>query len=119
MTRYVHVDSDNYKNYMEKGHVVIGELKGAPNWVEIADPEYTCLEKMRGGKLCLLSRDHKAKGHSSVVFYCEGCDRTVKGEPYVIQEHRPYPEGEIEDTFHYCFPCVKQSQKGAPWQRIG
>lgn len=106
MTLSVHQDHDTYADNPEWREVqrVTYSSEGRESFerIEYADVETTCLKPMRGWKVtekhyedttgrcwthdithhgfCLMDEGHKGR-HSTVVFYCDGCGRTFRGEP--------------------------------------
>lgn len=47
--------------------------------VDLAHPSRTCLKPLRDGP-CLMDLDHRGRC-STVVFYCDGCGNTRRGQP--------------------------------------
>lgn len=62
-----------------------------------------CGALVRGGGTCKLKVGHRGC-HSSVVFTCDTCGRTLRGSPYVQED--VYAYGERDDTFAFCFLCA-------------
>jgi hypothetical protein len=59
----------------------------------------TCDAPVRGGGTCRLDPGHRGY-HSTVTFGCDGCGRTLRGQP-----HRTAPDGEYPSGLHFCFLC--------------
>lgn len=122
MTINVHADHDRYADRDTEKEVGRTEYpaqhgKEAFTRIEYASIERTCLKPMRGWKadhrnrdettgrvweshethhgFCLLDAGHKGR-HSTTVFSCDGCGRTLRGRP--AREH--YDEG-----VSFCYLC--------------
>lgn len=95
----VHIDhgADEYAN---RGWVAI-KVKNDRVW--FVDPEKTCVEPVRGsgGKKCLLDKGHRGY-HCARVFYCDGCGRTGRGDPY---------RSDAEQGIAFCFLCILDDRK--------
>lgn len=95
--------SEYHLNLLDKGYVETKKDKfidsdGYRVW--LADPETTCLEKMRDG-LCLLDKGHRGR-HSTVVFYCDGCSKA----------RRSYPASQDNVSgVAFCFLCMKEAKR--------
>lgn len=92
------------QEYVDKGYVKIGDKH---NWVHLENPEHTCLKEMRGGKKCLLDKDHNGV-HSSVVFYCDPCGKTRRGYPSNVGLD---PDGAVD--INICFFCDREHERNA------
>lgn len=66
-----------------------------------------CEASVKGGGNCILDKEHKGY-HSTVGFVCEICSKTYRGQPY--RQEQVIIFGEVDDTFSYCFPCVKKHE---------
>jgi hypothetical protein len=66
----------------------------------------TCALPVRGGGECKLDAGHKGH-HSTVVFTCDSCDKTRRGQP-----HASGPDGEYENGLHFCFLCSDERVVG-------
>jgi hypothetical protein len=62
-----------------------------------------CGHPVRGmpGYMCLLDPGHNL-GHSAVVFTCDGCGKTRRGQPHAWAR-----DGEYEHGMAFCFLCAK------------
>jgi hypothetical protein len=111
--RYVEVAVDHY--HLTKTLTGVGKTEF--DRFDLADPATTCLRPMRGWNsthqvhdhydrnvgtrehvhhgFCLLDKDHKGR-HSTVVFYCDGCERTLRGEAHA--SHR-------DEGVAFCYLC--------------
>ncbi len=65
---------------------------------------------MRHGEGCKLEAGHKSK-HTTVTFTCEICSTPRAGRPFKTETVIVF--GEVDDVFHFCFPCVKQAERDA------
>lgn len=92
----VNVHESRLQEYVDRGMVVV---EHRPPRVEIVDPERTCLHPMMSGR-CLLDKGHRSKRHSTVVFYCDACGRTLRGAPHATQRD---VNGDVDVVF--CFGC--------------
>lgn len=65
-------------------------------------PEKLCGETVRGsgGKRCKLRVSHHG-AHSSVGYWCDGCNLWRRGRP-----HADGPEG-----LGFCYPCCKEGER--------
>jgi hypothetical protein len=122
MTINVHQDHDRYverDDHVEVARVHYPAQHGndAFDRIEYASTERQCLHKMRGwtehrkdrdertGRVyestveahgfCLLDAGHKGR-HSTVVFGCDGCGRTLRG-----RAHRTH----VDEGVSFCFLC--------------
>lgn len=124
MSINVHAEHDRYAD--RDDHVEVARVhypaqhgKEAFDRIEYASTESECLKPMRGWKVerrqrdettgrvyestvtahgfCLLAKGHKGR-HSTVVFSCDGCGRTLRGQP--AQTH--YDEG-----VQFCYLCSR------------
>jgi hypothetical protein len=116
MTLSVHADFDNYAD--RDDHVEVGRWEyvlddSSVTRIEYASTERTCLRPMRGWTVasagrgnssththhgfCLLDKGHKGR-HSTVVFGCDGCGRTLRGEPAVVHN---------EQGVQFCYLCSR------------
>jgi hypothetical protein len=108
----VHEESLSLSKYLEDGYIEVqrdsyfsekDQKKFHRLW--LANPEDTCLRKMRGWKagnevqhgFCTMDKGHRGKC-STVTFYCDGCGKTRRGRP-----HRVYDEEEVQ----FCFMCME------------
>lgn len=66
-----------------------------------------CGQQVRGGGECQLDAGHRGY-HSTVVFGCDGCGKTRRGQP-----HRWSRDGEYERGLGFCFLCVLEDEKRA------
>lgn len=58
-----------------------------------------CGKEMRTGT-CRLPLNHKGKRHSTVVFFCDGCQKTYRGKPST----EGTPHG-TDEKLAFCFLC--------------
>ena len=65
-----------------------------------------CGQPVRGGGECSLDSGHRGH-HSTVVFVCEGCGKTRRGQPHATELIIVF--GEIDDRFEFCFLCSGQT----------
>lgn len=72
--------------------------------MRVLDPEQSCVRKMRDGH-CAMDKDHRGRC-STVVFQCEGCDKTRRGQPAGVHQVK-LGDGTIDDEFPFCFMCVR------------
>ena len=84
------------------------EVENSPKGIIMANPDETCLHEMRSGK-CLMDKDHRGR-HSTIVFYCEGCGKVMRGTPHLIQQVK-LGDGSIDDEFGFCFMCFKKDER--------
>lgn len=69
-----------------------------------------CERKMRDdkfmqGETCKMEKDHRGRC-SCVTFYCEGCGKIRRGRP-AGQSVVRLGDGSIDDSFDFCFLCVR------------
>lgn len=68
----------------------------------------TCAAPVRGGGTCRLDAGHRGY-HSTVVFGCDGCGKTYRGQPYGYAPDGEYPRG-----LQFCFLCCQPPKGGYP-----
>jgi len=116
MTINVHEDHDRYAGdpaWTEVGRQSYVQTDEHPAFcrIDYAANDRTCLHVMRGWQApmygaeaggqrvqhgrCLLEPGHRGR-HATIVFYCDGCGRTRRGEPHVHDE-----------DVSFCFMCAR------------
>lgn len=100
----MNVHSSNVPSLVRDGYVEIKrtqhEYKGEVfERVDMAHPSRTCLRVMQTKELCLMDKDHRGRC-SSVVFFCDGCQKTRRGIPagYAYDDN-----GDVDVVF--CWFC--------------
>jgi hypothetical protein len=114
----IDVDIARAQKYVDDGWVIVGVRKcryqgnrhtpSEPTrggWrVMVCDPATTCLHQLRSGK-CRMDKDHRGR-HSTVVFGCDGCGKTVRGTP---------ASSHPDEGVAFCFLCVLDDRKRYGW----
>ena len=93
---------------IERGYTVVDQ-NPTNDWVGLVKEDETCLREMRTGR-CLMDKDHRGRC-STVVFCCDDCGKTRRGQPHVEVEN-PW-DGVIEAQI--CFMCELDHAGRSPW----
>lgn len=72
------------EEWTQKGYVRVETWRNTSPRILMADPERTCLRKLRDGH-CTMDKDHRGRC-STVTFVCDGCGKTRRGTPDVQDE---------------------------------
>jgi hypothetical protein len=94
----INIHESHLQSKLDKGYRIVEQFRNGR--VEVAHPDDTCLREMRGNTFCLMDKDHRGRC-SSVVFYCEACNKTRRGRYYQAAFDG---NGEVDVVF--CWFCV-------------